>query len=454
MSPLIATLSGIRGIYGDGLTPAVIKNYTLAFGSLYGPKIVIGRDTRISGPEIESIVTKTLLSIGCTPIHLGLATTPATQLAVEKLNADGGIIITASHNPAEWNALKLVASDGSFLTESGFKKLQDKLESDDYDLVDSSSVGESQSYAKANEDHIELVLSLSHIDVEKIKKRAFKVVVDCVNGVASEVLPNLLELLGCEVTKIHCEPNGLFPHIPEPLEQNLSDLIGKTKEIEADVGFAVDPDGDRLAIVSDGGKYLSEEYTLVIATDVVLSELPKGQTVVTNLSTTRAIDDIAGKHGAEVIRTRVGEINVVQEMKKTDAIIGGEGNGGVILPEAHYGRDALVAAASALQFMADSEEPLSELYSKMPQYVMLKRKVELGNVPSDSILKSIAEHFSEYDVDSRDGVKINKPEGWIHVRVSNTEPIIRIYIEAKTEESAESLWNELLNIPDLLLGAV
>ena len=454
MSPLIATVSGIRGIYGDGLTPEVIRNYTLAFGSLYGPKIVIGRDTRTSGPEIETIVSKTLLSIGCTPIHLGLVTTPATQLAVENLKADGGIIISASHNPAEWNALKLVASDGSFLPEAGFQKLQDKLALGELDFVNGTSQGENQIYARANKDHIELVLSLSYIDAKKIKNRAFKIVVDCVNGAASEILPNLLELLGCEVIEIHCEPDGLFPHNPEPLEQHLSDLIEKTKENEADIGFAVDPDGDRLAIVADGGKYLSEEYTLVIATDVVLSGLPKGQKVVTNLSTTRAIDDIARKHGAEVIRTRVGEINVVQEMKNVKAVIGGEGNGGVILPEAHYGRDALVAAALALQFMTNSEAPLSETYPKMPQYVMLKRKVKLGNVPSDSILKSIAEHFSEYDVDTRDGVKVNKPEGWVHVRLSNTEPIMRIYVEAKTEESAESLWNEVVNIPGLLLNVL
>ena len=442
MSSLIASVSGIRGIYGDGLTLEVIKNYTLAFGSIYGPKIVIGRDTRISGPEIESIVSETLLLIGCIPIHLGLATTPATQLAVEKLNADGGIIISASHNPAEWNALKLVASDGSFLPEAEFQKLQDKLESGEYDFVDSNAVRENQTYDKADEDHIELVLSLSHMNVEEIKKRGLKVVVDCVNGVASEVLPNLLELLGCEVTKIHCEPNGLFPHIPEPLEQNLSDLIETTKENEADIGFAVDPDGDRLAIVSDGGKYLSEEYTIVIATDVVLSGLPKGQKVVTNLSTTRAIEDIAGKHGAEVIRTRVGEINVIQEMKKVNAVIGGEGNGGVILPEAHYGRDALVAAALALQFLTNSEESLSRIYSKMPQYVMLKRKVELGNVSSETLLKSVAEHFSEYEVDTRDGVKITKPEGWIHVRVSNTEPIMRIYGEARDLETVTELTQE------------
>ena len=442
MSSLIASVSGIRGIYGDGLTLEVIKNYTLAFGSIYGPKIVIGRDTRVSGPEIESIVSETLLLIGCTPIHLGLATTPATQLAVEKLNADGGIIISASHNPAEWNALKLVASDGSFLPEAEFQKLQDKLESGEYDFVDSNAGGENQIYDKADEDHIELVLSLSHMNVEEIKKRGLKVVVDCVNGVASEVLPNLLELLGCEVTKIHCEPNGLFPHTPEPLEHNLSDLIEKTKENEADIGFAVDPDGDRLAIVSDGGKYLSEEYTIVIATDVVLSGLPKGQKVVTNLSTTRAIEDIAGKHGAEVIRTRVGEINVIQEMKKVNAVIGGEGNGGVILPEAHYGRDALVAAALALQFLTNSEEPLSRIYSQMPQYVMLKRKVELGNVSSETLLKSVAEHFSEYAVDTLDGVNITKPEGWIHVRESNTEPIMRIYGEARDLETVTELTQE------------
>ena len=350
MSPLVASVSGIRGIYSDDLTLEVIRNYTLAFGSLYGPKIVIGRDTRISGPEIESTVSKTLLSIGCTPIHLGLVTTPATQLAVENLKADGGIIISASHNPAEWNGLKLVASDGSFLPEAGFQKLQSKLDSGEFDSVEGSSQGEKQVYTKANEDQIKSVLSLSCIDVEKIKSRAFKVVVDCVNGVASEVLPNLLELLGCEVTKIHCEPNGLFPHNPEPLEQNLSDLIEKTKVVEADIGFAVDPDGDRLAIVSDGGKYLSEEYTLVIAADVVLSGMPDGQIVATNLSTTRAIDDIAEIHGAEVIRTRVGEINVVQEMKFAGAIIGGEGNGGVILPEAHYGRGIRIVVVSISKY--------------------------------------------------------------------------------------------------------
>ena len=442
MTPLIASLSGVRGIYGNGLTPEVVKSYSLAFGSLFGPKIIIGRDTRVSGAELESIVSDSLLSLGCTPVHVGVATTPATQLAVEKLNADGGIIITASHNPAEWNALKFVASDGSFIREDGFLALQNKLDSGEYELTENPEQSSAEYYEEANNDHLNLVLSLSHVEPNLIKERGFKVAVDCVNGAASEIIPILLESLGCEVIKIHCEPNGLFPHDPEPLEKNLRDLIDITSDSGADVGLAIDPDGDRLAIIADGGKYLSEEYTLVLAADAVLSKSEQGQKVVTNLSTTKAVDDIAKKHNAEVLRTPVGEINVVQGMKDTGALIGGEGNGGVILPEAHYGRDALVAAALTLQFMAMRDEPLSEAYSGMPQYFMTKRKIELGHVTPESALEAVAGYYAGDEIDRQDGVKVSKSEGWIHVRVSNTEPILRIYTEARDKKTSELLADE------------
>jgi len=442
LTPLFASLSGVRGIYGKGLTPEVVKSYTLAFGSLFGPRIIIGRDTRVSGAEFESIVSKALLSLGCAPVHIGVTTTPTTQLAVEKLNADGGIVITASHNPAEWNALKFVASDGSFIREDGFLALQNKLDSGEYKLTDNPERFSAEYYKEANNDHLNLVLSLSHVEGELIRERGFKVAVDCVNGAASEIMPVLLESLGCEVIKIHCEPNGLFPHDPEPLEKNLRDLIDMTSDSNADVGLAIDPDGDRLAIVADGGKYISEEYTLVLAADVVLSKSDKGQKVVTNLSTTNAVDDIAKKHNAEVLRTPIGEINVVERMKETGALIGGEGNGGVILPEAHYGRDALVAAALTLQFMAMRDEPLSEAYSGMPQYFMTKRKIDLGHVPPESALEAVAGYYAGDEIDRQDGVKVIRSEGWIHVRVSNTEPILRIYAEAKDKKTSQALADE------------
>ena len=445
MTPLIASLSGLRGIYGDGLTPEVIISYTKAFGSIIGQKIVIGRDTRSSGPEIESLVIKSLQSIGCTPIQLGIATTPTTQIAVEKLNADGGIIITASHNTAEWNGLKFLGSDGTFIGKEEFEKIQTKLNSI-IDGDDEAPQQEIESYENSDKDHLDLVLSMSHLNIDNIRKRKFKVAIDCVNGAASKLLPELLRSLGCEVTAIHCDPDTEFPHNPEPLEKNLSELIELTEKSGSDVGFAVDPDGDRLAIVANGGQYISEEYTIVIATEVVLSNMDEGQTVVTNLSTTRALDDIASRYKAELSRTSIGEINVVSGMKKVGAVIGGEGNGGVILPELHYGRDALIGAALALQFMTQHEDPLSELYTKLPRYVMHKGKVNLGAVSADDALQNLADYFSGEKIDLRDGVKIEKSEGWIHVRKSNTEPIMRIYTEANDAAGAERLAEEAEHI--------
>jgi len=445
LTPLIASLSGLRGIYGDGLTPEVIISYTRAFGSIIGQKIIIGRDSRSSGPEIESLVIKSLISAGCTPIQLGIATTPTTQIAVEKLNADGGIIITASHNTAEWNGLKFLGSDGTFIGKEEFEKIQTKLNSI-IDGDDEAPQQEIESYENSDKDHLDLVLSMSHLNIDNIRKRKFKVAIDCVNGAASNLLPELLRSLGCEMTEIYCDTDAEFPHNPEPLEKNLSELIVLTEKSGSDVGFAVDPDGDRLAIVANGGQYISEEYTVVIATEVVLSNMDEGQTVVTNLSTTRALDDIASKYKAELSRTLIGEINVVSGMKEVGAVIGGEGNGGVILPELHYGRDALVGAALALQFMTQHEDPLSRLYTKLPQYVMHKGKVNLGAVSADDALQNLADYFSGEKIDLRDGVKIEKSEGWIHVRKSNTEPIMRIYTEANDAAGAERLAEEAENI--------
>lgn len=445
MTLLIASLSGLRGIYGDGLTPEVITSYTKAFGFIIGHKIVVGMDTRSSGPEIESLVIKSLISAGCKPIRLGIATTPTTQIAVEKLKADGGIIITASHNSAEWNGLKFLSSDGTFIGKEEFEKLQNNLNSNAIG-DDGERQHEIETYENSDEDHLNLVLSMSHLDKDKIRKRNFKVAIDCVNGAASKLLPELLRSLGCEMTPIHCDPDVEFPHNPEPLEKNLTELIKLTGESGADVGFAVDPDGDRLAIVANGGKYISEEYTIVIAAEVVLSSLHEGEKIVTNLSTTRALDDIASKYKAELSRTMIGEINVVNGMKEVGAVIGGEGNGGVILPELHFGRDAIVAAALTLQFMAQHQDSLSELYAKMPQYVMHKGKVNLGDISADGALKNLTDYYSGEKIDLRDGVKVEKPEGWIHVRKSNTEPIMRIYTEAKDAAGAGRLADEAENI--------
>ncbi len=445
LTPLIASLSGLRGIYGEGLTPEVINSYAKAFGSIIGQKIVIGRDTRSSGAEIESLVIKSLISVGCKPIQIGIATTPTTQIAVEKLNANGGIIITASHNTAEWNGLKFLGSDGTFIGKEEFDKIQELLRSKDL-AEDRTPQQEIETYENSDKDHLDLVMSISHLKVENIRERKFKVAIDCVNGAASNILQELLKSLGCEITAINCDPQLGFPHNPEPLEKNLSELIELTGKSGADVGFALDPDGDRLAIVADGGKYISEEYTVVIAAEVVLSGLSEGQKVVTNLSTTRALDDIAVEYNAELSRTLIGEINVVNEMKEVGAVIGGEGNGGVILPELHYGRDALVGAALTLQFMTQNNDPLSALYAKMPQYVMHKGKVSLGAVSADNALQNLADYFSGEKIDLRDGVKVEKTEGWIHVRKSNTEPIMRIYTEAKDKAGAERLAEEAENI--------
>jgi len=407
LTPLIASLSGLRGVYGDALTPEVITSYTKAFGSIIGPKIVIGRDTRRSGPEIESVVISSLQSIGCKPILLGIATTPTTQIAVEKLKADGGVIITASHNTAEWNGLKFLGSDGIFIGKEDFDKIKSKVESNDF-IQDLKQQHEIETYENSDEDHLNLVLSISHLNVDKIREKNFKVAIDCVNGASSKLLPELLKSLGFEVTSIHCDPDVEFPHNPEPLEKNLTELIELTEKSGADVGFAVDPDGDRLAIVADGGKYISEEYTIVIAAEVVLANLEKGQKIVTNLSTTRALDDIALKYKADLSRTLIGEINVVNGMKEVGAVIGGEGNGGVILPEVHFGRDSIVAAALTLQFMAQQKEPLSESYAKMPQYVMRKGKVNLGDISAEKALIDLTDYYSGEEIDLRDGVKIEK----------------------------------------------
>lgn len=447
---LIKSISGIRGTIGgqsgDGLSPLDIVKFTAAYASLIrststkkSNKIVVGRDARISGEMVNSLVVGTLMSMGFDVVDLGLATTPTTEIAVVAENACGGIILTASHNPKQWNALKLLNENGEFLNAVEGEQVLQIAADESVTFADVDSLGALIYNETYNRKHIESVLALPLVDVEAIRSAGFRVAIDCVNSVGGVIIPMLLEALGVKsVEKLYCEPNGQFPHNPEPLSEHLTDISALIKEGGVDVGFVVDPDVDRLAVISENGEMFGEEYTLVAVADYVLSHTP-GNTV-SNLSSSRALRDVTRSYGQTYSAAAVGEVNVVAKMKETGAVIGGEGNGGVIYPESHYGRDALVGIALFLTHLAKSGKKVSELRAGYPPYFMAKQKIELTpSIDVDAILMKVKSKYAQYDVTDIDGVKIDFPDCWVHLRKSNTEPIIRIYSEAPTMKEAEAL---------------
>ena len=447
---LIKTISGIRGTIGgaqaENLTPIDVVKFTTAYARLIKAKnpnkritIVVGRDARISGGMVDSLVEGTLLGCGADVINVGLCTTPGTEMAVITHKADGGIIITASHNPRQWNALKLLNERGEFLNDAEGKEVLSMAEDTMWDYPTIDHIGKVILREDFNPKHIEQVLALPLVDVEAIRKRKFKVVVDAVNSIGGVVIPALLRELGCEVVELNCDPTGEFAHNPEPLPENLTEISEVIRREGADMGIVVDPDVDRLAFVMENGEMFVEEYTLVAVADYVLKHT-KGNTV-SNLSSSRALSDITARYeGCSYAAAAVGEVNVVAKMKETGAVIGGEGNGGVIYPELHYGRDALVGVALFLTYFAGLDKTMSELRKSYPAYFASKNKIELTpEIDVDKILSTIKSRYSNERVNDIDGVKIDFAENWVHLRKSNTEPIIRIYTEAKTMAEADSL---------------
>lgn len=431
-------ISGIRGIIGDGLTPQLILNFSQAFGTYLGSgKVVVGRDSRVTGPMVKHAVFAGLLAAGCDVVDMGMCPTPTVQMAVENLKARGGIAITASHNPIEWNALRLIDSSGLFLDELQGKKIIKFVEDNHFQNVAWNQIGKIELNNEAIEHHINSILKLNLVETEKIAEKKFKVVVDCVNGVGAIILSRLLEKIGCEAIFINEEPTGLFPRTPEPSSENLEELCKKVKAVKADIGFAINPDVDRVAIVSEKGLPLGEEYTLVLAVNYVLQK--KSGAIVVDASVSKAVDDIAAKYNATVIRTKVGEIFVSQKMKEVDAAIGGDGNGGIILPELHLAGDAPLGITLTLQQLALFGGTISELHSTLPQYFQSKNKIELKVSNVTSILDAIIEKYKKKKIDLTDGVKILWNKQWVQIRPSNTEPIIRIHSEAKTVEEANAL---------------
>ena len=446
---LIKSISGIRGtiggIVGDNLTPVDAVKFASAYGTFLKNNsnkekltVVVGRDARISGPMIHNLITNTLIGLGIDIIDLGLSTTPTVEIAVPLEKADGGIILTASHNPKQWNALKLLNSKGEFLSAAEGELILKIAEEESFIFSEVDYLGTISENEAYMDIHVDEVLNLPLVDAEIVAKRKYKVVVDAVNSSGGIIIPKLLEQMGVEVVKLYCEPNGHFPHNPEPLKEYLGDICKLVLEEKADFGIVVDPDVDRLAFISNDGEMFGEEYTLVACADYVLSKTP-GNTV-SNMSSSRALRDITNKHNGSYKASAVGEVNVVELMKETNAIIGGEGNGGIIYPELHYGRDSLVGVALFLTYLANQDKTVAELRASYPQYYMSKNKIELTpQIDVDAILIAMTEKYKSENITTIDGVKIDFAENWVHLRKSNTEPIIRIYTEAKSQEEADAL---------------
>ena len=452
---LIKSISGIRGTIGgavgDNLTPIDTVKFAAAYGiwiktqrTKENYRVVVGRDARISGGMVQNLVMNTLIGLGIDVIDLDLSTTPTVEIAVPLEHADGGIILTASHNPKQWNALKLLDHNGEFLNAEHSQRVLDIAAADAMEFADVDDLGvitENQAYFDI---HIDEVLDLEFVNVKAISDCRFKVVVDAVNSTGGIAIPLLLERLGVEVVKIHCEPNGHFPHNPEPLKQHLTDLSKKVVSSNADFGIAVDPDVDRLAFMDEKGIMFGEEYTLVACADYILSQRP-GNTV-SNLSSTRALRDITEKYGGSYTASAVGEVNVVNAMKATKAVIGGEGNGGIIYPESHYGRDALVGVALFLSLLAERKISVSALRASYPSYFMGKKKIDLNpSIDVDAILVAMEAKYAHEQISTIDGVKIDFATQWVHLRKSNTEPIIRIYTEAPSQEAADVLGDKIIS---------
>ena len=446
---LIKSISGIRGTIGgktgDNLTPLDAVKFASAYGTFLKNNttkekltVVVGRDARISGPMIHTLVVSTLVGLGINVIDLGLSTTPTVEVAVAMEKADGGIILTASHNPKQWNALKLLNDKGEFLSGDDGAKILEIAEAEAFDFAEVDDLGEITVNDAYMDIHIDEVLKLALVDIEAVKAAKFKVVVDGVNSSGGIVIPNLLEQMGVEVVKLYCEPNGHFPHNPEPLKEHLTDICRVVLAEDADLGIVVDPDVDRLAFISEDGEMFGEEYTLVAVADYVLSKTP-GNTV-SNMSSSRALRDVTSRHDGHYEASAVGEVNVVEMMKKNNAVIGGEGNGGIIYPELHYGRDSLVGVALFLTHLAHKKIKVSALRASYPEYYMSKNKIELTpQIDVDAILEAMTAKYSHENITTIDGVKIDFAENWVHLRKSNTEPIIRIYTEAPSQHQADEL---------------
>ena len=450
---LIKSISGIRGTIGgkpnENLTPIDVVKFASAYATWLLSKtdikkVVVGRDARISGKMISTIVCNTLVGMGIDVLDLGLSTTPTVEMAVTMENAGGGIIITASHNPTQWNALKLLNDKGEFISGADGEKLLEIIENEDYTFAEVDALGKYSKDSSYIDKHIEEILKLELVDVEAIKSKNFKVAIDCVNSTGGIAVPKMLKALGVnEITELYCEPNGHFPHNPEPLPEDLTEISNEIIRNKCDLGIVVDPDVDRLALVCEDGEMFGEEYTLVAVADYVLKN-KKGNTV-SNLSSTRALRDVTRKAGGEHTASAVGEVNVVVEMKRTNAVIGGEGNGGIIYPELHYGRDSLVGIALFLSHLAKENMSVSRLRSSYPSYHISKNKIELTpEIDVDDILVKMQDKYKKEDISTIDGVKIDFEDTWVHLRKSNTEPIIRIYAEADSSSTSDNLANKII----------
>lgn len=458
---LIKSISGIRGTIGgtvgENLTPIDTVTFAAAYGSWIKQqrnkenyRVVVGRDARISGEMIQELVMQTLVGMGIHVIDVGLSTTPTVEIAVSEEHADGGIILTASHNPKQWNALKLLDARGEFLNDTEGKKILELAAAEDFKFSEVDDLGKITKNDAYIDIHIDKVLDLPLVNEQAIRAANFKVVVDAVNSTGGIAIPLLLDRLGVHTVKLYCTPNGEFPHNPEPLKEHLGEISKWVVKEQADLGIVVDPDVDRLALISQNGDMFGEEYTLVACADYVLSKTP-GNTV-SNMSSSRALRDVTQKHGGTYQASAVGEVNVVQLMKDTHAVIGGEGNGGIIYPESHYGRDALVGIALFLSLLAEKKQKVSELRASYPSYFMSKKKIELTEgLDVDGVLQNMEAKYANENITTIDGVKIDFPENWVHLRKSNTEPIIRIYTEAKTQEIADKLADRFIDeINDLV----
>lgn len=456
MPTLMVSISGIRGIIGDGLDPEVLVRYTSAYADFCGKgKIVVGSDGRITGEMVKNIVVGTLLAKGNDVIDIGICPTPTVLYNVKKMRAVGGIQLSASHNPNQWNALKLLNRSGEFMSPDENIEMLNKLEDANKYFVKWNRLGKVIKYEKGLDDHIEAVLKQDYINIANIRRRKFRVLLDCVNGAGAYSMPKLLKKLGCEVIEMNCEKTGIFPRLPEPIPENLTATMRAVKKHKADIGIVVDPDVDRLVLITEKGEPFGEENTITqalkfyLSKETCLSGRQEGNVVV-NLSTTRAVDDVANEFGCNVFRSSVGEANVVKKMKEVKAVIGGEGSGGVILPKVVFGRDALIGTVIMLQHLLEFGGKMSELKKSLPQYFIVKKKIELGSMNPDTVIQLLVDQYKTEKINTEDGLRIDFDDHWVHLRKSNTEPIIRCIVEAKSKKDAGSLADkyvdEIMNI--------
>ncbi|MBI3991000.1 MAG: phosphoglucosamine mutase [Candidatus Omnitrophica bacterium] len=449
MSSLMISVAGVRGVVGESLTPEIALNFGMAFGTyLKSGKVIIGRDSRVSGPLIQYALLSGLTASGCSVVDLGIAATPTCSLMIKETGAKAGVVISASHNPIQWNGLKFFDKEGLYLSPDEMENLLKIYNAKKFKMVRWNELKSAESVSSSGETHLDKIIS--QIDIKSIRKRKFKVVLDACNGAGAVHTPRLLERLGCSVIRLNCEPNGLFAHPPEPLPANLGELASFVRKSRADIGFAQDADADRLAIISDKGQAIGEEYTLALVSRFILSR--KKGPLVANLSTSRMLDDIANEAGCKVYRSKVGEFHVSKRMKEVKAVIGGEGNGGVIDPRVHYLRDSLVAIALILQYMAEAGMRISMLAEELPKYYMIKKKVEYKKDNLPAIFKRLQDKYSRQRVDFTDGVRIDWKDSWVQLRPSGTEPVLRVMSEAPTEEEADTLCQDIMKEVKLCAG--